>query len=305
MVKKPAKKAPKPEPEPELITDEAHAGAATEGFFAGLVNQFSVAWLFLTRIPLPGWWNKPVIKDTESETDLADKGLGMTPLADTVRAWPLVGIAIGALSGGTLWLAANAGLHPLAASFLGLAVAALATGALHEDGLADLLDGFGGGDTKAKKLRIMRDSNIGTFGVMGLVVVVGFKAGTLASFTSPAFAAAALLTAHVLSRAMLPMLMVALPPARRSGLGQGAGVPNKENAMMTAGIGVLVAVLAIGPGPGLVASVLAGLSVAAVGWLANRHIQGFTGDVLGAAQQISEAVVLAGVAVMLRTLFYA
>ena len=104
---------------------------------------------------------------------------------------------------------------------------------------------------------------------------------------------------------MLPMLMVALPPARRSGLGKTAGVPNKENAMMTAGIGVLVAVLAIGPGPGLVASVLAGLSVAAVGWLANRHIQGFTGDVLGAAQQISEAVVLAGVAVMLRTLFYA
>ena len=176
MAKKPVKKPAKKAPEPELIMDEAHTQTATEGFFAGLVNQFSVAWLFLTRIPLPGWWNKPVVDEPESETDLTDKGLGMTPLADTVRAWPVVGIAIGALYGGTLWLAANAGLHPLAASFLGLAVAALATGALHEDGLADLLDGFGGGDTKAKKLRIMRDSNIGTFGVMGLVVVVGFKA---------------------------------------------------------------------------------------------------------------------------------
>ena len=180
----------------------------------------------------------------------------------------------------------------------------MATGALHEDGLADVLDGFGGGATKAKKLSIMRDSHIGTFGVMGLLVLIGFKAGVLAGFTSPAFAAAALLAAHVLSRAMLPMLMVALPPARKSGLGKGAGVPSKENAVMTAGIGILVAVLALGPGPGLVASVLAGLSVAGVGWLANRHIQGFTGDVLGAAQQISEAIVLAGVAVMLRSLFY-
>ena len=304
MVKKPAKKLMKKadEPEPELITDEAHAEAASAGFFAGLVNQFSVAWLFLTRIPLPAWWNKPALD--EAENDPADKGLGMIPLAETVRAWPVVGIAIGALSGGALWLAASAGLHPLAASFCGLAVAVLATGALHEDGLADLLDGFGGGQTKAKKLSIMRDSNIGTFGVMGLVVLVGFKAGVLAGFTSPAFAAAALLTAHVLSRAMLPMLMVALPPARKSGLGKMAGVPNTENAVMAAGIGVLLAVLALGPGPGLAASVLAGLSVAAVGWLAGRHIQGFTGDVLGAAQQVSEAVVLAGVAVMLRTLFY-
>jgi len=302
MAKTPAKKDSAPEA--ELNTDAAHAEAATESFFAKLVNQFTVAWLFLTRIPLPGWWNKPEIDDADTPPKAADKGFGMTPLADTVRAWPVVGIAIGTLAGGALWLAANLGLHPLAASFVGVAVAALATGALHEDGFADVLDGFGGGATKAKKLSIMRDSHIGTFGVMGLLVLVGFKAGSLAGFTSPAFAAAALLAAHVLSRAMLPMLMVALPPARRSGLGKGAGIPSKEDAVMTAGIGILVAVLALGPGPGLVASVLAGLPVALIGWLANRQIQGFTGDVLGAAQQISEAVVLAGVAVMLRSLFY-
>jgi len=298
MVQKPVQKEDPPAVDPE--TDVVHAESATEGFFVRLMTEFTVAWLFLTCIPLPRWWNKPEQADAEP----VDQGGTIKPLADTVRTWPVVGMAVGAVAGGTLWLAAQVGLHPLAASFAGLMAASLMTGALHEDGLADVADGFGGGDTKAKKLRIMGDSRLGAFGVLALVMVVGFKAGVLAGFNSPAFAAAALLTAHVLSRALLPMLMVALPPARRTGLAHGAGVPKKEDAMMAAGIGVLVAVLALGFGPGLVASVLAGLSVAAVGWLANRHIQGFTGDVLGTAQQISEVIILASVAVMLRKVFY-
>jgi len=295
--------------------------AATEGFFVRLVDQFTVAWLFLTRIPLPSWWNKakvpPVfnpdgtvnegMENEGIETDNSketDKSLGMTPLANTVRAWPVVGLAIGALSGGMLWGVANLGLHPLAASFVALSVAALATGALHEDGLADVADGFGGGDTKAKKLRIMRDSRIGAFGVITLVMMTGFKASALAGFNAPGFAATALLCAHVLSRSFLPMLMVAMPSARKSGLGQGAGVPSTENAVMAAMIGILMAVLTLGLGPGLVASAMAGLSVSAIGWLANRQIQGFTGDVLGAAQQLAEALIIAGLAVALRTVFY-
>lgn len=151
----------------------------------------------------------------------------------------------------------------------------------------------------------MRDSHIGAYGVLALILVVGFKAGSLSGFNSPALAAAAVIAAHTLSRAALPMLMVALAPARRTGLGRGAGQPSRENAVMSAAIGVLVAVLALGIGPGLVAAALAALGVALVGWLAQRHIGGFTGDVLGAAQQVSEALVLAGLAVVLRTVFYA
>lgn len=293
-----------------LTPDEVHAQAAPESFFARLMNQFTQAWLFLTRIPLPGWWNTPEHSEGEGDTEDAkgateDKGVGMLPLSDTVRAWPLVGVLIGALSGGALWLGASAGLSPLAASFLGLIVAAVATGALHEDGLADVIDGFGGGADKAKKLKIMRDSHIGAYGVLALVMMVGFKAGALSGFNDPALAAAALIAAHTLSRAVLPMMMVAMQPARRTGLGKAAGQPKRENAVMSAAIGVLIAVLALGPGPGLVAAALAGLGAAGVGWVANRQIGGYTGDVLGAAQQVSEALVLAGLAVVLRTVFYA
>jgi|GEM_PF-286171 len=311
-----------------LPLDAVQSEAATEGFFTQLMNQFSVAWTFLTRIPLPTWWNKAkVIEDPAPsdgsvsdgdvsdgkvldgdapnvKTTKSDKSFGMTPLADTVRAWPIVGLGVGVLAGGALWLAANLGLHPLASSFVAMSVAALATGALHEDGLADVVDGFGGGASRAQKLRIMRDSRIGAYGVLALVMVVGFKAGAMAGFNGPGFAAAAVLSAHVLSRAFLPMLMVALSPARRSGLGQGAGVPKVENAVIAAAIGVLISILTLGIGPGLVAAALAGLGVAFVGALAQRQIQGFTGDVLGAAQQVAEALVLAGVAVVLRTVFY-
>ena len=311
MVKKPLDKNDQNDPVPEqpegLKPDAVHSESATEGFFTRLIDQFSVAWMFLTRIPLPSWWNKSeVIEDADnSETDeKADKGKGMIPLSNTVRAWPVVGLAVGALSGGALWSAANLGLHPLAASFVAMIVAALITGAIHEDGLADVADGFGGGNTRANKLRIMRDSQIGTFGVMSLLLMIGFKAGAMAGFNAPGFAAAAVLSAHVLSRSFLPMLMIALPPARRNGLGQGAGIPKTENAVMAAAIGVLIAILTLGIGPGLVASGLAGLGVASVGAIAQRQIQGFTGDVLGAAQQVSEALVLAGVAIALRTVFY-
>lgn len=305
----------KARPEETLQPDPAHAQAASEGFLACLVSHFTTAWRFFTRIPLPEWWNRPEVgavsgaaepeeAAAEAEGVEIDKGAAMVPLANTVRAWPVVGLFVGALAGCAVWLGASAGLSPLAASFVALIVAALITGALHEDGLADVADGFGGGADKAKKLRIMRDSRIGTYGVLALVLVVGFKAGSLSGFNSPGLAAAAVIAAHTLSRAALPMLMVALPPARRSGLGKAAGQPNRENAAMAAAIGVLVAMLALGIGPGLVAAVLAALGAAAVGWLAMRHIGGFTGDVLGAAQQVSEALVLAGLAVVMRTVFY-
>lgn len=302
-------KAPKSGPEvgPESgadATDPVHAQSATEGFFVGLLNQFSVAWLFFARVPLPKWWNRTDVTQDDDTVDQNDKGKGMTPLADTVRAWPVVGLLVGAFAGLVLWIGAKAGLPPVAASILGIAAGALITGALHEDGLADTADGLGGGTDKKKVLAIMRDSHIGTFGVMALVLVVGFKAGSLGGFNAPVFAASALIVAHVLSRAALPMLMVVLSPVRRTGLGKGAGVPKREDAAMAAAIGVLVAILTLGIGPGLAASALAALGVALVGWWAKNRLGGFTGDVLGAAQQIAEVFVLGGLAVIMRTVFY-
>jgi len=268
--------------------------------------RFTIAWLFLTRVPLPAWWNAPAPSENveDVETDAVDKAKGMTPLAETVRMWPFVGLFVGAASGLVLWCGAQLGLHPLAAAFSALVAAALITGALHEDGLADVADGFGGGTTKAKKLAIMKDSHIGTYGVLALILGVGFKATSLGGFNGPGLAAGALVGAHVLSRAVLPLMMVMMPPARRGGLGRGAGVPGRDDAVIAAILGVLIALLTLGLGPGLLAVALTVLGAAAVGWLAMRQIGGFTGDVLGATQQVVEALILAGAAVAFRTVFY-
>lgn len=266
-----------------------------QGFFFRSLKQFTTAWLFLTRIALPRWGNKPEAQNLsiDRQDTPMDKGHGMIPLADTVHTWPLVGMFVGALAGGALWVGVRLGLHPLAASFIGLGVGILITGGLHEDGLADVADGFGGGATKAKKMLIMRDSHIGVYGVLALVLSVGFKAATLGNFKDPILAITALIAAHALSRAALPLMMVVLPAARSSGLGAGVGKPQRNDALISAVIGILVAILAVGPGPGLVAAALAGLGTAGMGWLAMRQIEGFTGDVLGATQQVAEILVIA------------
>ncbi len=279
----------------------SNTSVATVPVLRRWMTGFTVAWLFLTRVPLPAWWNKPAPGE---KLDPDDKGIGMTPLAETVRTWPVVGLFIGAFAGVVLWAGAQLGLHPLAAAFIAVIAATLITGGLHEDGLADVADGFGGGRTVAQKLEIMKDSSIGAFGVLALILVVGFKVSSLGGFNAPVLAAGALIAAHVLSRATLPLMMALMTPARPGGLGTGAGTPKVDDAIVTLIVGTLIALLTLGLGPGLLAVVLACAGSGAVAYLAKRQIGGFTGDVLGAAQQISEALVIAGMAVALRTVFY-
>ena len=283
--------------------DDLHKGGPSLSFFRLWVNRFTVAWMFLTRVPLPSWWNKPLPGEIVG-VDPKDKGLGMIPLSDTVQTWPFVGLFVGAIAGGILWGGAQLGLHPMASAVLGLMVAALITGALHEDGLADVADGFGGGRTIAKKLEIMKDSYIGTYGVLTLILVVGFKVTTLGSFNGPGLAAGALVGAHVLSRAALPLMMALMRPAREGGLGLAAGIPTRDDAIVTAIIGVLIVLLTLGLWPGLLASALATVAALVMAWTAKRQIGGFTGAVLGATEQLIEAAVLAGLAVAFRTVFY-
>ena len=137
---------------------------------------------FLTRLPL------------------APEGAGSgKALADAARAFPIVGAAVGLAAGAALSVASWLGLHPLACALVGLAVAALVTGALHEDGLADVADGFGGGRTRAAKLKIMRDSRIGAYGVLALVFSVGLRAAALAGLPGPGSAVLALMAAEAAS----------------------------------------------------------------------------------------------------------
>ena len=229
---------------------------------------------FLTRLPL-------------GPAGAAEPGA----LARAAWAFPLAGVLVGVAGAILLTLGDRLGLPILASALLAVAATVAVTGALHEDGLADFADGLGGSDA-AQALAIMRDSRIGSFGVLALILGVGLRVAALAALPDTRLAAAALIAAHALSRGLLPAMMVSLDPARSDGLGAEAGRPSPAVAGIAAAIGLAVALLALPAGRGLVAVILAALAMAALGLLARRRLGGYTGDVLGAAQQVGEIVML-------------
>lgn len=145
-------------------------------------------------------------------------------LARAVWTFPLVGVLVGVLAACVYWIAAGFDLLPFVSATLAITAALLFTGALHEDGLADTVDGFGG-RTRERKLEIMRDSRTGTYGVAALVLSFMLRAGALASLVEPGLVAVALIAAHAGGRATMPVLMLVLPQARQDGLAADAGEP--------------------------------------------------------------------------------
>jgi adenosylcobinamide-GDP ribazoletransferase len=217
-------------------------------------------------------------------------------MARAMRLLPLVGALVGLVLGLLLLALLRLGVPPLAAAVLTLGAGAALTGALHEDGLADMADGFGGGRDRDAKLAIMRDSRLGTYGGLALVTAFAAKAALLAALPA-AQLVGALVAAHALGRAAIPALARALPQARRDGLAAAAGAPEPGAVTLAAALGVAVALLALPFGTALLACIMAALGVAATGWLARRQIGGVTGDVLGGAEQVAEILVLLVVAV--------
>jgi len=230
---------------------------------------------FFTRLPVPAY-------------RLAPDGF-----ARALWAAPLAGI-ITALAGALVLTAAQAlDLPPLVCAALAISLLLLLTGALHEDGLADVADGFGGGATGERKLAIMKDSHIGTYGVAALVLSLLLRAGLLAVLVPTGFAATllVLLAAHTASRALLPLMMLDLPNARGSGVSAGVGRVPSESVMVALGLGA-VFLLPLGFSAALLSALLLALCYLVLRWLALRQIGGQTGDVLGALQQAGEITVL-------------
>jgi len=241
---------------------------------ARIVSDLALAISFCTRIPIGA---------------LA----GDDPnLARASWAMPVAGVIVGVTSALAYWAAFRLGVPQLAAAAIGLAAAMLITGCLHEDGLADTADGFGGGASRERKLEIMRDSRIGTFGVCALIVSFALRWRTLASIATPFWVAAALVAAHVAARAILPGFMRFIPPGRPDGLSAQAGRPPVESVIVAAIIGVIVLGIALGPIATVWAIILLALAAVFMAWLATRQIGGQTGDVLGAVEQIGEVIVL-------------
>lgn len=248
---------------------------------------------FLTRIPLPQAHDsaRPDFLDAAEDATDTEDAPALKPLGRTVRAFPLVGALLGIIAGLAFAIATGLGLPDLVAGVIAVALLALATGALHEDGLADMADGFGGGHNVEKKLAIMRDSRIGAYGVIVLVLVLAAKVGALADLADIGVVMSALICAAATSRAAMPAMMRWMDPARSDGLGAGAGRPAAEHVWTGIIIAAILCVLLL-TWSGIVALLIAALSAMAVGLLARRQIGGYTGDVLGATQQISELIFL-------------
>ncbi|SLN47504.1 Cobalamin synthase [Falsiruegeria litorea R37] len=240
---------------------------------ASWVWDIPLALVLLTRLPLPR---------------LPDHVFARQ--AAGVWAFPVVGLVVGGLACGIGAVLLSLGLPPAAVAGVMLAVLIMTTGAMHEDGLADTADGLWGGFTRERRLEIMKDSHIGTYGVLTLFVVQLLRFTGIAGLIATGGLWSVLL-APVYSRALMPVLMCAMPNARGSGLSQSVGAPR----VLTCGIGLALSIgfavvwlgtLALWP------LLISSLVVVGLALTARAKIGGQTGDILGASQQLAEVSLL-------------
>ena len=246
------------------------------------LTDLVAATALLTRIPMPA--------QLTSGTDVN--------LPRSVWAYPVVGAAVGACGALVLWTLAKLGLPILLAAGLAVCAQVLITGALHEDGLADVADGFGGGRDAAHKLEIMRDSRLGTYGAIALLLVIGLRWGAVASIPIVQ-AVVALVVAAALGRFAIVVMLAALASARSGGLGATVADPPAGAIALAVALTVLAAFALLPAQAAVVALALAGGATALMIWLAARQVGGYTGDVLGAGALIAETTALIGLAAVL------
>lgn len=249
----------------------------------------AIALQFFTRLPVP-------------------RAVGFEPawLNQSARHFPLIGFVVGALGAAVLALG-SWGFGTMVGVGLSMAATAWLTGAFHEDGLADTADALGGAVSRERALEIMKDSRIGSYGAVALLLVLGLKAAALASLPA-ALGVPALLLAHTASRAAAVALIRWLPyagdvsQAKAKPLAQRVSGPGLAVALTWVGL-LAAALVALRPGGW--PEVAIGLAMVAAGTVAcgrwfRRRLGGITGDTLGATQQLTELLCLLGWVLALR-----
>lgn len=242
-----------------------------------LLADLITAFMLLTRLPVGRFAGSP-------------------DLGRCVWAFPLVGLVVGGIGSLVYGLAHWLGMPPLVAAGWTVAATMLVTGALHEDGLADTADGFGGGGTPARKLEIMRDSRIGSYGALALVLSVVVRVAAIAALGRPWAAAAVIILAAMVGRAAILVVLLIIAPARDDGMGSAMGTPHAGRIALGLGLAVASAFLSTPPRAAVAAVVLGLGSALVLAKLAASQIGGYTGDVLGAAEVLAECVVLTAAA---------
>ncbi|WP_371223071.1 adenosylcobinamide-GDP ribazoletransferase [Roseovarius sp. 2305UL8-3] len=213
--------------------------------------------------------------------------------AKAAWAYPLVGVVLGGLAALAGLLAMALGLPAPMMALITLTVLIVLSGGMHEDGLADTADGFWGGWTRERRLEIMKDSHIGSYGVIALILSLAARWACLWLLwdSGAALAVPAVLASAVVSRAAMPAVMTALPHARATGLSHQVGKVSGVTAWLGGGLAALLAVSLLG-GSAIWAMIWGALVVFGLAMLARRKICGQTGDVLGASQQLAEITLL-------------
>lgn len=213
-------------------------------------------------------------------------------------AWPLAGFAVALIAGAVGWLALSLGLTAPIVAGLVLTTQVAATGALHEDGLADSADGLWGGHDKDRRLEIMKDSRIGSYGVLALGLSLILRWSALSALLAAGWLFAPLIAAAALSRAPMAVLAAAMPNARGAGLSSHVGRPGQDTATLAAALAALLALVTLGWAV-LAPLLWVALATIALAAVARAKIGGQTGDILGASQQIGEIAALAAIAASL------
>ena len=230
--------------------------------------ELQVAFMLLTRIPV------------------GNPKTHVPKLTDALWAFPVVGYVVGGTIAAFYLLISQMILSSVAAAIFGVIAGLLCTGAIHEDGLADCADGFGGGQNQEKKLTIMRDSAIGVYGTLALILVIGLRVFILSSFPTMFELVLLIMMCAVISRFVMVGYLYFLPAVRQEGLGNQASI-NNINSLFLAAIISLPAIFVCN----LVSYyVIITILVAALLWgiIAKYQIGGQTGDVCGAGQILCE-----------------
>ncbi|MCY6380266.1 adenosylcobinamide-GDP ribazoletransferase [Hoeflea prorocentri] len=258
----------------------------------GIVTETARAVAFLSRLPVP-------------DRFFAGADADMTQSA---RTYPLAGMVVALPAALLLFMLLFMGLPPLFAAGLAVTCQMLTTGGLHEDGLADCADGFGAGGERERILAVMKDSTIGTFGGLALILSVVLRVAglaTIASAVNPLGAALALLSVSVASRGAMVWHWHSLPAARPDGVAVSIGRPDEKTAVFAAVSGALLTAVLAFPAGGLAGAITSLFLVAIVCSVFVRmtegRIGGHTGDTIGATQQICEIAALLGLALWVQT----
>jgi len=254
------------------------------------VDDVRICMIFFTRLPVKWQGDLPRERITHA-----------------FGAIPVIGLIVGAIGGLVYFCAGLFGLDPFPSAVLAVGAQIITTGAFHEDGWADVFDGFGGGRSTAEKIEIMRDSRLGTFGAAALLLALLLNIHLIAQIGFPLDVACALMASGALGRAALVAVMRFTPAATDDGQSAEAGRPSDPEmitAIAIAGSAALILLLVSGGFSGITAMLIAGAFALAaafsVGLWAKNQIGGQTGDVLGASAVAGQLAALAAIAALVK-----